>query len=105
MSRDDVDRFGIHVPKRRSETPRRQFDDMLVGLVVAVEVAQGSFDAVAFARPGANFHCSHVLNEYATHERSALPAAPLLIHIHAHERGLLFRIELDVVIVHDDTSV
>ena len=88
-----VDGFGVHVPQRRSVASGRQLDDVLVAAVVAVEVAQGTSDAVALARPRAHLHRLHVLDVDPAHERHALAVAPVGVGVHARERGLFLRVQ------------
>src|SRR5437773_4340536 len=88
MSRDDVESFGIHVSQGRGVAARRELDDVLVGLVISVQVAQSPFDAIALARPGAQPDRFHLLEVHASHQRHALSLAPLSIHVDSYKSRL-----------------
>ena len=92
MSGYDVDRFGVEMPQRRRGSARRQLYHMLVAFVVAVEITKRALDAFALTRPRPDLHRLHVFDVNASDQRRALALAPLLIHIHADNSRLLFRI-------------
>jgi hypothetical protein len=77
---------------------------MLVGFVIAVEIAERAFDTIAFARPGTDLDGFHVFDIDAADERRAFALAPLLIPIDAGERRLLFRVEIIAIRAHGHTS-
>ena len=92
MSGDDIGCLGIHVPQGRRGASRREFNNVLVALVVSVQVAKRAVDSIALARPSAHLHGFHDFDIYTAYEWNALPLAPLFIRIHSHESGLLFGI-------------
>ena len=92
MSGYDIDRLGVEMAQGRGGAAGRQFDHMLVAFVVAVEITERPFDAVALARPRPDLHGLHVFDINAADQRRALALAPVLIHIDTDDGRLLLRI-------------
>src|SRR5437667_3039935 len=104
MSRDDVESFRIHVSQGRGVAARRELDDVFVGLVISVQVAQSPLDAIALARPGAQLDRFHLLDVYASHQRHALSLAPVFIRVDSYKSRLFFRIEVVACRIHNGSS-
>src|SRR6185312_216770 len=72
MTADDVNRFGVEMTQRSRRAARRELNDMLVGFIVAVEIAKRALDAIPLARPRSDFHRLHVFDIHAADKRRAL---------------------------------